>query len=425
MAVYSFSALADGQAISFDPNADVLSFDQALITASDVNLISEGSNLRLRLINGPDQGKDILLLNTVVERLTTSNVTFANGSLLLVGDNTTAVNDTTPNTLAGTAGGDLLHGLSGNDTLTGNAGNDRIFGGEGNDSLAGGTGNDVLNGGNGADTLNGGDGDDTYAITAGDLIADSSGTDTIVTEATLTLAAGFENLLLLGTANVNGAGNAANNLVGGNAGNNNLQGGAGNDTVLGGAGNDSVYGNDGADWIGGTGGNDSLWGGGGQDLFLFEELGGAPDADLLMDFGSNWDGILSTATPTPRSVHRDGSSQATSASGQPPAPPPATTPTTASSTTAPRARSSTTPTAPAPARRCSSPRCKAAPRSSPPTSASIHRAAPRLRRRRQRRRPPASTAARAMTGSMERAAMTRSAGWAATTCFLASPAMTG
>ena len=292
MAIYSFSALADGQAISFDPNVDVLSFDETVISASDVQLVSEGASLRLRILNGPHEGKDIALLGTTVERLATSNVSFANGSLLLVGDNTPAVNDTTPNALTGTAGGDLVHGLSGNDTLTGNAGNDRLFGGEGNDSISGGAGSDVLNGGNGIDTLNGGDGDDIYVLTAGDVIADSSGSDTIVTDLTWTLAAGYENLLLSGTAAINGAGNAAANLIGGNAANNSLQGGAGNDSIFGGGGNDAVRGNDGNDWLGGTGGNDSLWGGGGQDFFLFEELGGAPDADMLMDFGSNWDAIL-------------------------------------------------------------------------------------------------------------------------------------
>jgi hypothetical protein len=34
MTVFCFSALSDGQAISFNPNADVLNFDQSAIAAA-------------------------------------------------------------------------------------------------------------------------------------------------------------------------------------------------------------------------------------------------------------------------------------------------------------------------------------------------------------------------------------------------------
>ena len=44
-----------------------------------------------------------------------------------------------------------------------------------------------------------------------------------------------ENLTLLGTGNINGTGNALNNVITGNAGANVLNGGGGNDTLYGGA----------------------------------------------------------------------------------------------------------------------------------------------------------------------------------------------
>ena len=38
MAVFQFSALSDGQAISFNPNSDVLNFDQTAIAAVDLRV---------------------------------------------------------------------------------------------------------------------------------------------------------------------------------------------------------------------------------------------------------------------------------------------------------------------------------------------------------------------------------------------------
>jgi hypothetical protein len=68
VAVHQFSALSDGQAISFDPNADVLYFDQTAIAAADVRAVAEGSNLRITAF-----GKDVVLLNVTAFQLATAN----------------------------------------------------------------------------------------------------------------------------------------------------------------------------------------------------------------------------------------------------------------------------------------------------------------------------------------------------------------
>ncbi|MBI2993489.1 MAG: matrixin family metalloprotease [Gammaproteobacteria bacterium] len=141
----------------------------------------------------------------------------------------------------GGSGPDRLVGNSAANDLTGNAGNDTLIGGAGSDILTGGNGNDSLNGGAGSDTLTGGAGNDTYIVTAGDTIveATSAGMDTVQSSVTTTLGAELENLVLTGTAAINGTGNELNNSITGNAGNNILNGGTGNDTLSGGAGNDT------------------------------------------------------------------------------------------------------------------------------------------------------------------------------------------
>ncbi len=134
--------------------------------------------------------------------------------------------------LNGTAGADLINALAGNDEVNGLAGNDTLAGDEGDDTLNGGDDNDRLDGGTGADRLDGGAGDDTYVVDElGDVITDSSGSDTVESSISFTLGAGLENLSLTGSAAINASGNGANNLLGGNSGDNTLDGGAGSDTV--------------------------------------------------------------------------------------------------------------------------------------------------------------------------------------------------
>src|SRR2546425_807418 len=161
MAVYQFSALSDGQAVSFNPDVDVLNFDQTVIAAADIRTTAEGSDLRVSVVNGTNAGKDVLLLDTTAFQIATTNITFADGSELLYGDNSTSQSgDDNATALVGGAGPDQLAGFVGDDTLVGNAGNDLLVGGGGDNSLNGGAGDDTLIGGAGDDYLLGGAGND-------------------------------------------------------------------------------------------------------------------------------------------------------------------------------------------------------------------------------------------------------------------------
>ena len=195
--------------------------------------------------------------------------------------NVTAVEDATPgpDTLTGEAGADVIDGLAGNDvingltgndllygsagddTVDGGAGNDEIHGGDNNDTLFGGSGvgadflygdngddvidggagNDTLDGGAGADQLKGGAGNDTYIIDAADTVIEDvgQGTDTVVASISYSLGVNLENLTLLGSGALDGAGNALANTLTGGDGANRLTGGAGSDIYFGGAGADT------------------------------------------------------------------------------------------------------------------------------------------------------------------------------------------
>ncbi|QYZ69151.1 beta strand repeat-containing protein [Neotabrizicola shimadae] len=102
--------------------------------------------------------------------------------------------------------------------------------------LTGNTGGNTLNGGTGADTMTGGDGNDTYIVdNAGDVVVEINSSlsqiDMVATTISYVLGANLENLRLMGTANINGTGNALNNTLYANAGNNILDGQGGSDTV--------------------------------------------------------------------------------------------------------------------------------------------------------------------------------------------------
>ncbi len=214
--------------------------------------------------------------------------------------------------LYGGEGDDYIEGQGGDDTLMGNGGNDMLMGGLGDDTyivsdytdtldelsdegydtvistvtytlgsnleslvldgstningtgneldnlLVGNDGNNTLKGLGGKDILRGGAGDDTYVVTDNiDELVELSdnGFDTVNSSVTYTLANNFERLILTGTADLDGTGNAANNVLKGNNGNNTLKGLDGDDTLNGGAG------------------ADTLIGGAGNDLYILDDAG--------------------------------------------------------------------------------------------------------------------------------------------------------
>lgn len=136
-------------------------------------------------------------------------------------------------------------------------GNFRGTGNARNNSITGGDGDDTLDGGIGNDTLVGGDGNDTYVIdSAGDVITDTAGIDTVRTSlTTYVLSADLERLEFTSTTASTGTGNAEDNS---------LRGGAGDDTLTGLAGNDTLDGSAGAD---------SLVGGAGNDTYVVDDAG--------------------------------------------------------------------------------------------------------------------------------------------------------
>ncbi len=250
MTSYTFSA---GSIYNFNPSQDILQFGST-IAAADVKVLPVGSDIILSTASGA-----ALLKGVSQASITSSNIVFLDGSMLLLGDNTTeTANDGNGQSLVGGALNDLIIGMGGSDTIIGGSGHDVIYGGSSTtdssdtaDQIDGGTGDDVVygNGGNdtitgsaGQDTLYGGYGNDTIAYNsiATTLIYGGTGTDTIT--------AGTGDDTLYGGSSVNDSSDSADSIDGGggndliyaNGGNDTVTGSLGQDTVYGGAGNDTV-----------------------------------------------------------------------------------------------------------------------------------------------------------------------------------------
>ena len=135
----------------------------------------------------------------------------------------------------------------------------------------------------------GGAGDDTYVVnSSSDSITEnlSEGTDLVKSSVTYILSDNIENLLLIGSSDINGTGNNLDNTLTGNNGNNTLWGKAGNDTVNAWGGDDIVYGGSGDDILCSDSGNDNLYGNDGNDSLAAglgnDNLVGGSDNDTFL-----------------------------------------------------------------------------------------------------------------------------------------------
>ena len=178
-------------------------------------------------------------------------------------------------------GSNLLEANSGNDTLIAGSGSDTLMGGSGSDSLVGGSGDDVLIGGSGPDTLVAGSGVDTLVAGSGtntfiinnvnDVIelTGQTGSSSVESSVSYTLQQGLDTLVLTGSTNLTGRGNAdASNLIEGNSGNDSLIAGSGSDTLIAGSGSDTLVAESGSDSLVAGSGSDTLVGGSGDDTLV-------------------------------------------------------------------------------------------------------------------------------------------------------------
>jgi hypothetical protein len=149
--------------------------------------------------------------------------------------------------------------------------------------LYGNSGSNILNGEAGIDAMFGGPGSDAYFVdNAGDVVIENAdeGNDTVFSTAHLRLTENVENLVLQGSADLQGYGNSLANVLYGNTGSNILNGGAGADMLTGGAGNDAFVfdvGQAAGDFVMDFAGNGALTG----DWLLFVGYGaGATFTDI-------------------------------------------------------------------------------------------------------------------------------------------------
>lgn len=188
--------------------------------------------------------------------------------------------------------GFTIDGTDGDDVLEGTAVDDRLYGYAGNDTIIAKAGDDLLDGGSGADAMFGAEGDDTYILdNIGDTITEEldAGHDSVESSISYSLADNVEDLLLVGTDNIDATGNDLDNALTGNAGDNIITALGGNDQIIAGAGNDTIDAGSGNDSIDAGAGNDSIIAGAGSDRIH------AGEGDDVVSAGSGNDSLFGEA----------------------------------------------------------------------------------------------------------------------------------
>ena len=272
----SFTVLVDdgnGGKVTSTITVTIDGVNDAPIVAGESFIVSDGTNFTVAaadlLANDSDIEGEALSV-TAVGGLVNATASLSGGDVIFSGTSAGAgsfdytVSDASGGQSKATVSLTVLHTDDNDNTLAipskagldalidGRGGDDSLSAGAGDDTLLGGLGNDTLAGGTGGDSLAGGAGDDVYVIDeTGELIGENAGggMDTVQSSIAFDLTATpeVENLLLTGSAGINGAGNSLNNQITGNGGANSLSGAGGNDTLEGGAGIDSLAGGSGDD----------------------------------------------------------------------------------------------------------------------------------------------------------------------------------
>lgn len=270
MSTILFSA---GTTQIFNPSEDMLLFDNDFY-AKDVIVSSSGDATIFTTSTG-----SMVLSGLSLQAITHSNVSFANGSELLVGDDTTNTTaDNNDNSIVGTANNDQIYGMGGSDIIDGDSGNDIIYGGANVSDSADAA--DHINGGQGADIIYANGGNDTVTGSSGasnDVVYTGVGNDTV------NYSASSDPVILYGNAGSDTlTGSTGDDVVYG--GNSSSDASDAADSINGGAGADIIYANGGADSVRGTAGNDTIYGGGGNDIITYS---GGSDAVLIYGNGDS------------------------------------------------------------------------------------------------------------------------------------------
>ena len=230
-------------------------------SGNDTYIISDPGDV---VVEGPDQGFDVILTSLATYSLATSANANVEDLMFTGTDNATL----TGNLLA-----NRIVGGSGNDLLTGGAGDDRLIGDAGNDTLVGGSGNDFLLGGQGIDTV-------SYADAAAGATVDL-GTGTARVGSASDVLSSLENVI----------GSRYADLLFGTSGANQMSGGAGDDTIDGGLGDDTLDGDEGNNTVSFAGSGAALFvsladgiatGAGTDTLLNFRNIIGGAGADTLV-----------------------------------------------------------------------------------------------------------------------------------------------